>query len=120
MLSSLAAALIGIALGIHFYLRRPEIPGRIAARAGGLYRVIANKYYVDEGYRAAIIRPVLVVSRSFLWRIIDARVIDLTVNLVGIGSRGASYIVRFAQTGYLQFYAAVVLLGVVILLWVMG
>jgi NADH-quinone oxidoreductase subunit L len=119
MLASLAAAGAGILLGLLFYVRRPDLPGRVAGRLGGLYRAVANKYYVDEAYRDAIVRPIQSGSRSFLWRIVDARVIDFTVNLVGVLSRGTSYVVRFAQTGYVQFYAAVVLLGVAVLLWVM-
>ncbi len=118
-LLSLIVAAAGILIGLHLYVRRPELPGRFAARMAGLYRLVANKYFVDEGYAAAVVRPVQNVSRAFLWRVVDVRVIDLTVNLVGIMSRATSYVVRFAQTGYVQFYAAVVLIGVAILLWVM-
>ncbi|MBM3287377.1 MAG: NADH-quinone oxidoreductase subunit L [Candidatus Eisenbacteria bacterium] len=119
MLISLGAAIAGIVAGLHLYVRRPDLSARIGAALGGLYRLVANKYYVDEAYRAAIVRPVQAGSRVLLWRAIDVRVIDLLVNLVGILGRGASYVVRFAQTGYVQLYAAVLLIGVVILMWVL-
>ncbi|MDM7915001.1 MAG: hypothetical protein QUU85_07000 [Candidatus Eisenbacteria bacterium] len=119
MLLSLAVAAAGIGLGWLFYLRRPELPGRVAARAGGLYRVIANKYYVDEAYQAAIVRPLVGGSRSLLFGGVDVKGIDLAVNLVGILSRAGSYALRLVQTGYVQFYTAAVLIGVVVLLWVM-
>jgi NADH-quinone oxidoreductase subunit L len=119
MLLSLAVAAGGILLGLLYYVRRPELATRLVQRFPALYRTIANKYYVDEIYSALIVRPVQSISRGFLWQIVDVKVIDLAVNLVGILSRVVSYVVRFVQTGYVQFYAAVVLVGVVVLLWVM-
>jgi len=119
MLAALAIAVIGIVVGLLLYVRRPELPSRITARLGGLYRVVANKYYVDEAYFTVIVRPIQNVSRAFLWKIVDVRIIDFLVNLVGIMSKAVSHFVRLMQTGYVQFYAAVILVGVVILLWVM-
>ncbi|MBD3163006.1 MAG: NADH-quinone oxidoreductase subunit L, partial [Candidatus Eisenbacteria bacterium] len=55
MLASLGIAILGIGLGWFLYVRRPDLPAAIAARAGGLYRLVANKYYVDEIYRAVIV-----------------------------------------------------------------
>jgi NADH-quinone oxidoreductase subunit L len=118
MLLSLAVAVGGILVGLLFYQKRPELPGRAAANAPGLYRLIANKYYVDETYRAAVILPIRNGSRALLWKIVDVRVIDFLVNLVGISSRFGSYVVRLAQTGYVQFYAAVIVIGLAIILWV--
>jgi NADH-quinone oxidoreductase subunit L len=119
MILSLLVAAAGIGLGLLFYVRRPELAAAAAARFPALHRWIENKYYVDEAYRALVVRPIQTVSRSFLWKVVDVKVIDMTVNLVGILSRVTSYAVRFVQTGYVQFYAAVVLVGVVVLLWVM-
>jgi NADH-quinone oxidoreductase subunit L len=118
MLLSLAVAVGGILVGLLFYQRRPELPQRAAATVPGLYRLIANKYYVDETYRAAVILPIRNGSRALLWKIVDVRVIDFLVNLVGISSRFGSYVVRLAQTGYVQFYAAVIVIGLAIILWV--
>lgn len=119
MALSLLVAVAGMLVGRHFYLRRPELPARIAAAVPALYRTVAEKYFVDEAYRAVIIRPLCSGSRAVLWKIVDVRIIDFAVNLVGILSRTASTFVRLVQSGYVQFYAAVVLIGVAILLWVM-
>ncbi len=119
MALSLLIAVAGIAAAWHFYLRRPELPGRIAAAVPGLYRAVAGKYFVDEAYEAAVVRPIREGSRLVLWRIVDVRVIDFAVNLVGMLSRVASTFVRLVQSGYVQFYAAVILIGVAVLLWVM-
>jgi NADH-quinone oxidoreductase subunit L len=118
MLLSLAVAAGGILVGWLFYVRKPGLPQRAAAGAPALYRLVANKYYVDEAYRAAVILPLREGSRAFLWKIVDVRIIDFLVNLLGILSRFGSYVVRFAQSGYVQFYAAVIVIGLAIILWV--
>ena len=54
--------LVGILLAYLLYIRRPELPGRIASSLGGLSRAVANKYYVDEIYDAVIVRPLVTIS----------------------------------------------------------
>jgi NADH-quinone oxidoreductase subunit L len=119
MLASLGIAIAGIAGGLFLYVRAPELPGRIAARFGPIYRTLVNKYWVDEIYQAAVVRPIREGSRMVLWKGVDVRVIDGVVNGVGFMSRMGSSLVRVAQTGAVQLYAAAVLVGVVFLLWVM-
>ena len=119
MLASLGIAVLGIGLGWLFYVRRPGLAVAAAARAGWLYRLVANKYYVDEVYRALIVRPIQEGSRALLWKVVDVGIIDFSVNLVGILNRVLSYFVRFFQTGYVQFYATVLLIGVLVILWAM-
>jgi NADH-quinone oxidoreductase subunit L len=74
-------ALAGIALAHRLYLARPDLPGRIVSRARSLHRLVENKYYVDEVYRATVIRFVLVLSRAL--RVFDDFVVDGVVNLSG-------------------------------------
>ncbi|MBU1698603.1 MAG: NADH-quinone oxidoreductase subunit L [Candidatus Eisenbacteria bacterium] len=116
MCVSVLAALSGLALGFWIYRRRPEIAERGRHALGGLYKLVLNKYYVDELYNAAIIRPVGTISRNILWKIVDVWIIDGIVNLVGILSRVGSYIIRFMQVGSVQIYALVILAGVIVLL----
>src|SRR5277367_6552218 len=62
------------------YRREVLSPDRFSARVdGALYRVILNKYYVDEIYQAAIINPYLILCRAAAW--FDANIIDGVVNL---------------------------------------
>ena len=77
------AGLLGLLLGFLFYARRPETATALAARFPGLHRLLENKYWVDELYDMAIVRPIRVISDSVLWRFIDARVIDGIVNALG-------------------------------------
>jgi NADH-quinone oxidoreductase subunit L len=113
---TLAAASVGIGgLGIFLawllYCRRPELPGRIAARMSGIYRMLLNKYWVDEAYYAAIINPIVNFSRSVLWRGIDVGVIDALVNGAGTASKETSSITRRMQSGSIRSYAGWVAFG---------
>jgi NADH-quinone oxidoreductase subunit L len=57
-------------------------PERFAGFANGvIYKLSLNKYYVDELYRAAVVRPYLLASRSVAW--FDTHIIDGIVNLTG-------------------------------------
>src|SRR5205807_1504680 len=84
-LVSVAVALLGIGVGWFWFQRRPlyEMP-----------RLLENKYYVDEIYDAALIRPVEEVSREGLWKFFDVGVIDGIVNGVGRGTRELGAILR--------------------------
>src|SRR3954469_25007550 len=66
MLDSIGAALAGLAIAWWLYAARPELPGRIAARADAFYSILTHKYYIDEIYDAIIVLPLLVTSREFL------------------------------------------------------
>ena len=115
MIVSLCIALAGVALAYLFYFRRPdELPQRAGAAAPRLYRGILNKWYVDEIYNAAVINPVINGSR-WLWRVVDAGVIDGTVNGVGRLWDLAGRVVRPLQTGRAQNYAGVMFLGLFII-----
>ncbi len=106
---SIAAGLAGMALAWWMYLKRPPREGA----PGALYRLVLNKYYVDEIYEAWIVRPLLAVSARVLWRAVDAGVIDGAVNGVGRGSASVGDRLRRVQSGNLRSYAAWVALGAV-------
>ncbi len=116
MILSSGVAIAGIGIAAYFFLRNEAAAAAAAARFGGLYRVLLNKYYVDEIYDAAIVQPIRIVSTEGLWRIIDVRVIDGAVNGVGRIVSGWSEILRRAQTGSVRAYAASLFLGVVAIL----
>ena len=112
---ALAAALLGLLLGFQFYARRPQAATALAARLQPLQRLLEGKYFVDELYAAVIVRPFRLLSEA-LWRLVDVRLIDGVVNLLGGVTRAFSFVFRFAQSGYVQTYAFVVVLGVLVLL----
>ena len=117
MFASVAIAALGILIALLLYVRRPETPERIAASMGGLYRLVRDKYRVDELYDAIIVRPLVGVSRSVLHAVVDQKIIDLIVNGVGVTTKITSFLFRLFQTGYVQAYAFVILLGLAVLLF---
>jgi NADH-quinone oxidoreductase subunit L len=83
----------------------------------GFARVLYNKYYVDELYDRVIVQPIVRASK-FSWRVIDATIIDGTVNAVGWVAKGVGALVSMFQTGTVNTYAFVLTLGVLVILGV--
>ena len=116
MLLSTVVAVAGIGLATRFFLQRPDLAAGVAARFSGVHRTLLNKYYVDELYDAVIVQPIKRLSTVFLWRGMDAGVIDGTVNAVGLVVRGWSAVLRRLQTGSVRAYAMSFFVGVVTIL----
>jgi len=117
---SAGVGIVGIAIAYLFYVVKPSLPESIANAFSGLYKLIYNKYFIDEVYDATVITPLLATSRTVLWKGVDAGVIDGTVNGVGKRSRGVGGILRLLQSGNIRSYAAWVVLGSVIVLLAIG
>lgn len=115
MILSVVVALAGIALAWLFYVRSPGLPERLGASLHGLYKTLLNKWYVDEAYDYAIVRPLMGMSQ-FLWRVWDTWVIDGFVNLVGATVSGTGALLRLFQTGYVGTYAFWLVIGVLVIL----
>ncbi len=117
---SVGAGLLGIALAYVLYIASQALPDKITASLGGLYRLVYDKYRVDEAYDAMIVEPLIGGSRSMLWKGLDAGLVDGAVNGVGTLSRIAGGILRRLQTGNIRSYATWVVLGCVIVVAMMG
>jgi NADH-quinone oxidoreductase subunit L len=108
----IAAGVIGIAVAYWFYIANPAVPAALAARFGGLYRFLLNKWYFDELYEAVFVRPAKAIGFG-LWKSGDGAVID------GLGPDGISAVTlnlaqrsKRLQSGYLYHYAFAMLIGV--------
>ena len=108
---SVAAGLLGLCLAYLLYYRLPQLPSRIAENLGGLYRAVANKYYVDELYALLFVKPVVDGSTEILWHGVDQGVIDATVNNSADSARHVSDNLRHMQSGNLRSYAGWVAAG---------
>jgi NADH-quinone oxidoreductase subunit L len=113
------AMLIGFLVAFQMYIRRPDLPGKLAANQRPLYLFLLNKWYFDEIYDAVFVRPAVALGR-LLWRRGDGDVIDGGINGVAMGI--IPFITRLAgraQSGYVFHYAFAMVLGIAILLtWV--
>jgi NADH-quinone oxidoreductase subunit L len=117
---SVAAGVIGIVLAYLMYVVKPSLAGSMANSLGGLYRLVYNKYFVDELYDATVVHPIEQGSRVVLWRGVDAGLIDGIVNGIGFRSRGVGSILKRLQSGNIRTYAAWVVLGSVIVIIAIG
>ena len=79
--------------------------------SGGLYKLVFNKYWIDELYSAAIIGPLIAFSRVVLWQTIDQRLVDGTVNESAVAARDVSQIIRQQQSGLVRSYAGWIAAG---------
>jgi NADH-quinone oxidoreductase subunit L len=105
-------AVAGVVTAWWFYLKQPAIPAAIKARFAWIYRLLDNKYYMDwfnEHVLAAATRRIGIG----LWKggdvgLIDGALVNGSARAVG----AVAQLTRLLQTGYLYFYALVMLLGV--------
>jgi NADH-quinone oxidoreductase subunit L len=113
---SSGVAIAGILIAVYFWLRSPAASAAMAERFGPFYRLLYNKYYVDELYDTLFVQPIKQLSIRGLWRGADAIVIDGAVNGVGTVVNTTSDALRRLQTGSIRTYAAAVFVGVVLML----
>jgi len=111
-------ALNFVVVGWVIYTQNRDWPGRIAAKAKGLYTLLLNKYYVDEIYDRLIVGPLRIFSESFLWKIFDATFIDGllvhgTGRMVGLWNRAVTVV----QNGVVQQYLLFFVIGVILIVW---
>jgi NADH-quinone oxidoreductase subunit L len=139
---SVAVAAAGIALAYRLYRIDPGFTraAHLASRFPLAYKLLLNKYWIDELYGATVIRGTvkladllwefdarvvdgavngtrnLTVGSSWVSGIFDLQVIDGLVNLVGTSYDVASRQFRRLQVGFAQGYAMVMVFGAALLL----
>jgi len=106
-------ALAGLLVAWWFYIKSPQLPKKLAESLRAPYALVLHKYYVDELYNAAIIRPLLWISTNVLWHGLDETVIDGTVNGVARVARESGSELREIQSGNARSYATWVVIGAV-------
>ncbi len=119
---ALALAWGGLAVAWALYVGAGRaLPARFAGAFPGLYRLVANKFYIDELYASLIGRPLWGGSRLF-WRLLDAGLVD-TVLVRGTAATAQAFsrrVLKPFQDGDAQRYAAVMALSAFALLfWVL-
>jgi len=109
--TSVGVALLGLLGAWYLYHKRTDLPGKLAASAGGLYRLVLDKYRIDELYGAVIIQPLIAFSSSVLWKGIDRGLIDGAIDGSATGARELSDGMRHMQSGNIRSYAGWVAVG---------
>jgi NADH-quinone oxidoreductase subunit L len=116
MAVSSGIAFLGIGIAAFIWLKRRDIADEIARKHAGVYRLLLNKYYVDEAYDAAVVQPIRLGSQEGLWRGLDVQVVDGAVNGTGALVATGSSVLRRLQTGSVRAYAGSMFIGVVVIL----
>jgi len=112
-----AIAIAGILVAYLFHLKDRARAERMAAGMPGVTRTLEAKYWVDEIYQAGIVEPLRSLGRAFF--LIDRFVVDGLVWAISFVPMLSGFALKLTtQRGYLQGYAAVMLLGIAVILMV--
>lgn len=115
---SVAGAVAGIALSWVFYSLYPGLPVFMGMIFRGTYKVLWNKYYVDELYDFIIVRPFKWMSSAILIGVTDGKMIEGIVNGVPKAIADFGERLRKLQSGNLQHYAISIAFGLFVILTV--
>ena len=107
---AVAAATVGLVVAWRMYSKGAQRP-----KLEGAYKVLYNKYYVDELYHAVVVGPLIWLSRNVLWKVIDEGIIDGAVNGIASVSSAIGDTVRHTQSGNTRSYAVWVLIGALVI-----
>ena len=110
------AMLLGFLTAYQFYIRRPDLPAKLAENQAPLYQFLLNKWYFDEIYDFVFVRPAKAIGH-FLWKKGDGATIDGFLNGLAMGV--IPFFTRLAgraQSGYIFTYAFWMVLGILVLI----
>jgi NADH-quinone oxidoreductase subunit L len=102
----------GIAIAYRIWARDPSIAVRARERLAGVYELLWRKWYFDELIDALVVRPCAACGRfaqtTFERVFVQDTMIGGSTGVVRAGSAA----VRAIQSGFLRYYAALLVLGV--------
>lgn len=108
---TVAVVLASILLAWYMYISRKRVPSTEGTKLPVLTNLSYHKYYVDEIYNALITKPLDKLS-EFLKNIVDNKLIDGIVNASGKVTEWVSGLMRFVQTGNVDFYLLAMVIGI--------
>src|SRR3984957_16562465 len=138
MILSEGLVILGILFAWFLYVKRPDLPQKIANAFGGFYKLVYNKYYVDQLYDALFVnrakdlglalgafdRNVIdglgvngagwltrAISKVSMW--LDTWIVDGSVRLAARIVWIFSYPIRLIQDGLVQSYMLLIVIGLI-------
>jgi NADH-quinone oxidoreductase subunit L len=116
---AVAVALAGLAAATFMYRHGLARGEALATRFPRLHRVLGGKYYIDELYEAVLGRPLHWLSERVFLGLGDRLLIDGSLHGLAALTRRASSRLSRVETGQLQWYVAMAVIGVIgCLVWV--
>ncbi len=115
MAFAVALALIAIGLAYNLFVKKLNVSRLFDGPVNAFQKAMDHRFFIDELYAAAIVKPLYAVS-SFFYKIIDHKVIDSTVNDFGFVVNESSKGLRFFQSGNIGYYILAMVIGTIGLL----
>ncbi|MGI4870838.1 MAG: NADH-quinone oxidoreductase subunit L [Janthinobacterium lividum] len=112
---SVAVAIAGIILAYVQYVARAQRPAEDEAQRSAPESLVYHKYYVDELYNVLFVKPVIALSRG-LYKFVENGIIDPIANGVGRITLASGSLLRYVQTGSVETYLILMVLGIVLIL----
>ena len=103
-------SLLGIGAAFYLYMVAPGATARLRDRFPGLHRFLVNRWYFDELIDAVVYRPVVACGR-FAYATFERVVVDGLTRGASDGVSGLGAVVKTAQSGFVRFYALLVIAG---------
>jgi NADH-quinone oxidoreductase subunit L len=112
---SVLVAVIGIVLAYVQYVARAQRPAEDDAQRSAPENLVYHKYYIDELYDTLIVKPVMALSTG-LYKFVENGIIDPIANGVGRVTLAGGQLLRNVQTGSVETYLILMVLGIVLIL----
>ena len=112
-LAAFIVFLLGLFWAYIVYFQRAISASLLARKFSGLYKILQNKYYCDEGYNFLVKNVMLVLSRVLAW--FDRKIVDGAVDGIGWLCRMAGEGLRKIQVGRLAAYLLALVLGLIVI-----
>ena len=105
--------LAGIGLAYYVWVKNPGLSTRVRERLAPVHKVLVNKWYFDELIALLVVRPAqwfgAFAQQTFERVFVNGVLVGGATGIVRVGSSA----VRAAQTGFLRYYAAMLVVGMV-------
>jgi NADH-quinone oxidoreductase subunit L len=113
---TVAVVLASIFLAWYFYISRKQVPSPEGTKLPLFTNLSYHKYYVDEIYNTLITKPLDKIS-ELLKNIVDNKLIDGLVNASGKLTEWVSGLMKFVQTGNVDFYLLAMVISIAFIIF---
>jgi NADH-quinone oxidoreductase subunit L len=114
--AAVGVAFLGWLAAYLFYREKSTLPTQFSAALPAGYKLLANKYYVDEIYGATVVKPLLATSKYALDLVVEVGILGGIAWLLGAIAKVAGAILQRWQSGNIRSYAAWLAAGAAALL----
>lgn len=117
--TSIVIAVVSILLATYIYKgEKQPVAEALATKFSSLHKWAYHRFYMDEVYQFVTHRIIFAhISKPFAW--FDKHVVDGILNGLATGSHRVSYLIRGFQSGEIQQYAYVFLIGALVLVLIL-